>query len=173
MTFQQAASLSHAPWAIWPWLRLPASLTAALRRAYGGEKRFPRAVLIACGRSRPYENERKQLGIRRGEWVFWREVFLHGPDPCRPAIQGRTLFPLRAISRGLRPLTKHGNRPIGNTLFRHRRLRRSPIRIRTLPAAGSGREWQRSSILVQGRTRIFIQERFLADLPSWRGRGHP
>ncbi len=172
MTFQQTASLSHAPWAIWPWLRLPASLTAALRRTYGGEKKFPLAVLTACGRGRPRENERQRLGIHRGERVFWREVLLHGPDPCRPAVQGRTVFPLRAISRGLRPLTRHGNRPIGNTLFRHRRLRRSPIRITASPAEGPRRKWQRSSILVRGKTRIFIKENFLEDLPPWQGKGH-
>ncbi|MBN6748664.1 chorismate lyase, partial [Acidithiobacillus sp. PG05] len=38
-------ALRHAPRAIWPWLILPASLTAALQRAYG-KPHTVRALLL-------------------------------------------------------------------------------------------------------------------------------
>lgn len=160
----------HASRALWPWLRLPASLTAALRRAYGAPQ-WPRAHVLACGRGRPRREERQALGLARGAWVFWREVELHGPDPQKPAVWARSSFPLRAISQGLQPLTRHGSRPIGNTLFRHRRLRRSPIQIKVSPVFGGNRRYRRSSVLQRGARRIWVEEHLLPDLPRWRGRG--
>jgi chorismate--pyruvate lyase len=160
----------HAPAALWPWLRLPASFTSALRRAYGAAE-WPRARVIACGRGRARLEESKALGLRRGAWVYWREVELHGPDAQRPAIWARSSFPLRAIGQGLLPLTRHGGRPIGNTLFRHRRLRRSPIQIRVHPVFGESRRWRRCSVLRRGPCRVWVEEHLLPDLPHWRGRG--
>ncbi|MBU2753618.1 chorismate lyase [Acidithiobacillus sp. CV18-2] len=160
----------HAAWALWPWLCLPASLTAALRRAYGAAD-WPRARVLECGRARPHPEERRALGLNRTAWVYWREVELHGPDPQKPAIWARSSFPLRAISQGLQPLTRHGSRPIGNTLFRHRRLRRSPIQIDAYPVYGPRRRWRRSSILQRGARRVWVEEHLLPDLPRWRGRG--
>lgn len=163
-------SLSHAARALWPWLSLPASLTAALRRAYGAPQ-WPRARVLGCGRTHARPEERRALGMKRSAWVYWREVELHGPDPQRPAIRARSSFPLRAIGQGLQPLTRHGSRPIGNTLFRHRRLRRSPIQIDVRPAFGHRRRWRRSSVLQRGPRRIWVEENLLPDLPAWRGRG--
>lgn len=161
----------HGPRGLWPWLALPASLTAALRRAYGSDPHWPRAQLLASGRSRPSPAEARLLGLGRQSAVFWREVLLHGPDPRHPAIRARTCFALNAIGRGLRPLTRHGSRPIGNTLFRHRRLRRGPLHIHCNPAWGQNRRWWRHSLLWRGNTRVLVIEHFLPDLPTWRGRG--
>ncbi|MGC9127656.1 MAG: chorismate--pyruvate lyase family protein [Acidithiobacillus sp.] len=161
----------HGPQGLWPWLSLPASLTAALRRAYGSDPRWPRAELLASGRRRASRVEAEQLGLHRQSRIFWREVLLHGPDPLRPAIWARTSFAVSAIGRGLRPLTRHGSRPIGNTLFRHRRLRRGPVQIRCAPGYGPQRRWWRHSLLWRGSTRVLVIEHFLPDLPVWRGRG--
>ncbi|MCE5388135.1 MAG: chorismate lyase [Acidithiobacillus sp.] len=163
---------SHAPWHIWPWLRVPASLTAALRRAYG-QSHGPAARVLACGRGHPSLAEKKLLGLSRGAWVYWREVQLYGPNPNQPALWARSSFPLRTIAQGLQPLTRHGSRPIGNTLFRHRRLRRSPIEMAVQPTFGSQRRWCRRSLLLRGPRRVLVEEHFLPDLPRWRGQGRP
>ncbi|EGQ60924.1 Chorismate lyase, partial [Acidithiobacillus sp. GGI-221] len=51
-------ALRHAPRAIWPWLILPASLTAALQRAYG-KPHTVRALLLDSGRANPSPVERR------------------------------------------------------------------------------------------------------------------
>ena len=162
-------ALRHAPRAIWPWLTLPASLTAALQRAYG-KSQIVRALLLDSGRASPSPIERSILCMRRGERIFWREVLLHGGDPAYPALWARTTIPLRGLRHGLLPLTRHGTRPIGNTLFRHRRLRRSPIQAGSQPRFGQ-RRWQRRSVLRRGSAGVLVEEHFLPDLPCWAGRG--
>lgn len=162
-------ALRHAPRAIWPWLTLPASLTAALQRAYG-KSQIVRALLLDSGRATPSPIERSILCMRRGERIFWREVLLHGGDPAYPALWARTTIPLRGLRHGLLPLTRHGTRPIGNTLFRHRRLRRSPIQAESRPRFGQ-RRWQRRSVLRRGSAGVLVEEHFLPDLPCWAGRG--
>jgi chorismate--pyruvate lyase len=162
-------ALRHAPRAIWPWLTLPASLTAALQRAYG-KPHTVRALLLDSGRANPSPIERSILCMRRGERIFWREVLLHGGDPAYPALWARTTIPLRGLRHGLLPLTRHGTRPIGNTLFRHRRLRRSPIQAESRPRFGQ-RRWQRRSVLRRGSVGVLVEEHFLPDLPCWAGRG--
>ena len=162
-------ALRHAPRAIWPWLILPASLTAALQRAYG-KPHTVRALLLDSGRANPSPVERRILCMRRGERIFWREVLLHGGDPAYPALWARTTIPLRGLRHGLLPLTRHGTRPIGNTLFRHRRLRRSPIQADSRPRFGP-RRWQRRSVLRRGSVGVLVEEHFLPDLPCWAGRG--
>ena len=161
--------LRHAPRALWPWLTLPASLTAALQRAYE-KPHVVQALLLGSGRANPAPVERRILRLHRGEQIFWREVLLHGGDPMRPALWARTTIPLCGLRHGLLPLTRHGTRPIGNTLFRHRRLRRSPIQAESQPRFGQ-RRWQRRSVLRRGATGVLVEEHFLPDLPSWAGRG--
>lgn len=162
--------LRHAPRHLWPWLTLPASLTAALQRAYG--KTYPvTALLLGSGRRKANPTERCILRLHRGAHIFWREVALHGGDAGRPAIWAMTSIPLAGLRHGLLPLTHHGSRPIGNTLFRHRRLRRSPIALATRPRFGQ-RTWQRRSILRRGNTGVLVEEHFLVDMPRWAGRGH-
>ncbi|WP_414041036.1 chorismate--pyruvate lyase family protein [Acidithiobacillus sp. M4-SHS-6] len=168
MTYK-TPSLQHAPRHLWPWLILPASLTAALQRAYGGAHRV-RAQVLGSGRRRPSYSERQILSLHRGERIFWREVLLHAGDPQRPAIWAMTSIPLSGLRHGLLPLARHGSRPIGNTLFRHRRLRRSPITMNAAPRFGQ-RVWQRRSILRRGQSKVLVEEHFLPDLPRWAGRG--
>lgn len=162
-------SLQHAPRHLWSWLTLPASLTAALQRAYG-DARQVRAQVIGSGRRRPFHAEQRLLHLHRGERIFWREVLLHAGNPQRPAIWAMTSIPLSGLRHGLLPLARHGSRPIGNTLFRHRRLRRSPITLDSLPRYGE-RAWRRRSILRRGHTEVLVEEHFLPDLPRWAGRG--
>ena len=159
----------HAPWALWPWLALPASLTAALRRAYGRSD-TPRVILLGSGRCVARQEERRHLHLHRGERVFWREVLLHGGDAGRPALWARTTVPLRGLRQGLLPLTRQGTRPIGDLLFRHRRLRRSPIVVerRRRQRAWS---WSRRSILQRGPSQVLVAERFSQHVPAWHGRG--
>lgn len=161
--------LRHAPRMLWPWLTLPASLTAALQRAYG-KLHMVQALLLDSGRANPTPTERRILHLHRGEQIFWREVLLHGGDLMHPALWARTTIPLRELRHGLLPLTRHGTRPIGNTLFRHRRLRRSPIQAESQPRFGQ-RRWQRRSVLRRGDTGVLVEEHFLPDLPRWAGRG--
>jgi chorismate--pyruvate lyase len=159
----------HAPWALWPWLVLPASLTAALRRAYGRSD-TPQVLLLGSGRGVARQDERRHLRLQRGERVFWREVLLHGGDAGRPALWARTTVPLHGLRQGLLPLTRQGTRPIGDLLFRHRRLRRSAIVIerRRRQQAWS---WARRSILQRGPSQALIEEHFSHHLPAWHGRG--
>ena len=169
MTIKSPPPLRHAPRALWPWLTLPASLTAALQRAYGTSHPV-QALLLGSGRANPTPTERHILRLHRGEQVFWREVILHGGEADQPALWARTTIPLRGLRNGLLPITRHGTRPIGNTLFRHRRLRRSPIQIESQPRFSS-RHWRRRSVLRRGATGLLIEEHFLPGLPQWAGRG--
>ncbi len=162
-------ALDHAPHQIWPWLALPQSLTAALQRAYG-PKHTVRALLVDSGRRKPSHSEEKLLKLKRGERIFWREVLLHGGDPQRPAIWATTSIPLNGLRHGLLPLARHGTRPIGNTLFQHRHLQRSPITMAAQPRFGE-RRWRRRSILRRGKAKVLVEEHFLPDLPRWAGRG--
>ncbi|MHB8236966.1 MAG: chorismate--pyruvate lyase family protein [Acidithiobacillus ferrivorans] len=169
MTTKNPPPLRHAPRLLWPWLTLPASLTAALQRAYA-KPHMVQALLLGCGRANSTPTERYLLRLHRGEQIFWREVLLHGGDVMRPALWARTTIPLRGLRRGLLPLTRHGTRPIGNTLFRHRRLWRSPIQAESQPRFGQ-RRWQRRSVLRRGGASVLVEEHFLPDLPRWAGRG--
>ena len=171
MITKKPPPLRHAPRMLWPWLTLPASLTAALQRAYEKPHGMVQALLLGSGRANPTPTERYLLRLHRGEQIFWREVLLHCGDVMRPALWARTTIPLRGLRRGLLPLTRHGTRPIGNTLFRHRRLRRSPIQTESQPRFGRRRCWQRRSILRRGDTGVLVEEHFLPGLPRWAGRG--
>lgn len=171
MITKKPPPLRHAPRMLWPWLTLPASLTAALQRAYEKPHGMVQALLLGSGRANPTPTERYLLRLHRGEQIFWREVLLHCGDVMRPALWARTTIPLRGLRRGLLPLTRHGTRPIGNTLFRHRRLRRSPIQAESQPRFGRRRCWQRRSVLRRGDTGVLVEEHFLPGLPRWAGRG--
>ncbi|MBZ5875133.1 MULTISPECIES: chorismate--pyruvate lyase family protein [Chromohalobacter] len=150
----------------WPWVASRDSLTARLRIA------SPRPFsvrLLAQGVTRPRLDEAQALGLPHRTHVWHREVLLRLGDASWVA--ARSVAPLEGLS-GARLCTL-GERSLGSWLFRQPNLERGPIEAIRAPAMtglgawrGDAGPWGRRSLLRVGRTRILVQEFFLAAMAA-------
>lgn len=123
-----------APWRTHPlttspyrdWLLAPGSLTRALqaRCAAFGVRRLRQGI------GRPYADEFAPLDLAMGQSALLREVVLECAR--RPVVFAHTVVPLAGLRGPWQSLTALGNRPLGAALFADPRIRRQPMRFRTL-----------------------------------------
>lgn len=154
------------------WLRDEGSLTARLKMASQGDFRVQ---LVAQGWTRPYDSERRLLGMRRGGVALLREVRLI----CRgvPWVYARTLIPVRSLQGSARRLGMLGTRPLGEVLFADPNMRRGVTQVARLQpqhrlfqrALVDAREvptiWGRRTLFHLAGKPLLVNEIFLPDLP--------
>ncbi|HEX7028542.1 MAG TPA: chorismate lyase [Gammaproteobacteria bacterium] len=113
------------------------------------------------------------LGVRDGVRVKVREVLLQCDET--PWVYARSLIPVTSLKGRLRRLKQQGNRSLGATLFADRTLRRGPLEIRCVHAAGLPVEasagtdktdpvWGRRSIFYLQGMPLLVSEYFLPAL---------
>lgn len=162
----------EVPAAIESWLRDEGSLTARLKQAASGDFRVR---VVAQGWARPYDSERRLLGMRRGGIALLREVQL---ICCgHPWVYARTLIPARSLQGGARRLGMLGSRPLGEVLFADPHMRRGVTQVARLQprhrlfqrALGEEQEveaiWGRRTLFHFSGKPLLVNEIFLPDLP--------
>ncbi|QKT03308.1 chorismate lyase [Ectothiorhodospiraceae bacterium 2226] len=180
-TFRDGRSARWSPPSRLPRRRLPAgaegwltstdSLTRRVAEACGGAG-F-RVALLGQRRVRPREDERRLLGMGRGEQALLREVFLMCGST--PWVYARTVIPLRSLRGGLRRLAHLGERSLGSVLFADPATRRERVEYGALAGAdapaGARHDaalWGRRSVFVLRGRRLLVSEFFLPVV--WEGR---
>ena len=160
------------PAAVLPWLVDRGSLTARMRRACAAPFRVR---VIHQGRGRPHLEEARALGVKPGESALVREVqLLCGGVPW---IFARTVIPNSTLAGPQRRLAHLGERPLGEFLFRHQRMRRGELELARLTTrnglyheAVEGLEqppaevWGRRSLFYLDHRPLLVAEFFLPTL---------
>lgn len=164
----------HIPATLWSWLFDSASLTRRLLEVCEGA--FEVRVLRQ-GWQRPLRDESRMLGLRAGETVFVREVYLlcHG-EPC---VFARTVIPRSTLCGKHRRLTRLGSRSLGAVLFADKTMRRGDLEIACLMrghalfesasralAARPQSIWGRRSLFQLSGKPLLLTEIFLHDMSS-------
>jgi len=165
---------SRIPASLWGWLFDSASLTRRLLEVCEGA--FEVRVLRQ-GWQRPLLDESRVLGLRAGEPVFVREVYLlcHG----EPWVFARTVIPRTTLSGKYRRLTRLGNKSLGAVLFADKTMHRGELEIACLmrgqalfenAARGLATRppsvWGRRSLFRLGGKPLLLSEIFLHDMSS-------
>lgn len=75
-------------------------------------------------------DEERELGLRRGQYAFVREVVLNCDG--RPVVFAHSVVPLRHLRGAWNPVTRLGTRPLGEALFTNHRIQRHPLAYKTL-----------------------------------------
>lgn len=113
---------------------------------------------------KPHHDEAKKLGLRSGEFVLLREVFLK----CNivPWIYARTAIPIGTL-QNIPRLANLGDTPLGNYLFSNKFTYRGPIQIGTLKITHSPYKLianicsNKDSVLWGRRSVFYIKNRSL------------
>ena len=150
------------------WLTDDGSLTARLKA------RCPDfAVQKLVSRVRPVNpDERGLAGLRGGRPGYVREVFLMCDG--RPAIYAHSVASVRAVQGAWRGLKRQGLKPLGETLFVQRGIRRFPLSYRRLSPTHplhrrlvrhfgrvSAPLWARRSLFLRAGAPLWVTEVFL------------
>jgi len=156
------------------WLLDESSLTRRLQSACSG--RF-HVELISLGWQRPFLNEAQALGVSPRQRALIRQVMLCCDD--RPWVFARTVIPVRTLRRAQRRLVHLGARPLGEFLFSHPALQRSPIQVARIAATSrllascaiaDEAAWGRRSVFRLGGHPLLVSEFFLPAMPSFQQR---
>jgi chorismate--pyruvate lyase len=75
-------------------------------------------------------DEERELGLRRGQHAFVREVVLYCDG--RPVVFAHSVVPLGSLRGTWNPVTRLGTRPLGEALFTNHRIQRHPLAYKTL-----------------------------------------
>ncbi|QSA97343.1 chorismate lyase [Methylococcus sp. EFPC2] len=161
---------AYAPTAAGSWIEESGSLTARLRRIYGGG--FGVKVLGQRW-NKPYPDEIRILGLAWQRHTLVREVLLQ--DRGQALVAARSIIPREAL-RGMQCRLAHlGNRPLGELLFAYPRLARLSLEVsRIEPShwrpdclgelAPQGEIWGRRSVYAVASGQILVCEFFLPAL---------
>ncbi|MEK6789060.1 MAG: chorismate lyase [Pseudomonadota bacterium] len=147
------------PPAAWrSWLNEPGSLTARLqRKALGGL----RVRVLHEGWAVPHLEERRQLGLKAGQYAWVREVQLLNGDAVW--VQARSILPRSSLTGMGRRLTRLGNQSLGSVLFRNPALVRGDIACARVTLA-NGICWARRSRLTLHGHPVLVAEAFMPAL---------
>ncbi len=123
----------------------------------------------------PQRNERLLLGLRHGEYVFVRQVYLL----CKgtPWVFARSIIPVKAANGQLKGLTRLGNKSLGSVLFNNPNIQRSGIALTQVSAQHdmfatattfskrkASQIWGRRSKYTIRNQPLLVSEFFLPDL---------
>jgi chorismate--pyruvate lyase len=119
-------------------------------------------------------SERAELGCERRPWSFVREVYLYcGKVPC---VFARTVIPAATLHGGQRRLLHLGSKPLGEVLFRDRKMERGKLEITGLVPGNTLYSraqlhgisthvlWGRRCVFWLGRAPLLVNEFFLPNL---------
>lgn len=154
-----------------PWLLEPGSLTQRLIETCDCGSFQVR--LLGESYRHVTLDEAHILRVRDGIRVKVREVLLQCDET--PWVYARSLIPVTSFQGQLRRLKQQGNRSLGATLFADPTLRRGPLEIRCVNAAGlpvqasagtdkTGPVWGRRSIFYLQGMPLLVSEYFLPAL---------
>lgn len=82
------------------------------------------------GRGRAFQDERKAVNLRTGEWALVREVYLYCGET--PVVFAHSVVAPRNLRGPWRMLAGLGSRPLGAALFADPRVTRTPLTFRKL-----------------------------------------
>lgn len=116
------------PVALRGWLRDSDSLTARIRARCG---QFSVAIQRQT-LARPLPDEAHALGISPARRAWLREVLLLADGI--PVVYARSWHPLVAPAHRMAAFFRSGRQPLGQILFAHPRIRRSPLKICSIDA---------------------------------------
>ena len=111
-----------------PWLLDDGSLTARLTGLNVGAFAVRR---LYQGWQVPLPSERRLLGLPPRQTALLREVSLSLAG--QPVVFARSLFPLASLTGSLAHLRRLQNRSLGEILFRHPGMHRSPFELARMP----------------------------------------
>jgi len=154
------------------WLFDTGSLTTRLMKASGGQFSVKVESEKWC---LPQRNERLLLGLRHGEYVFVRQVYLL----CKgtPWVFARSIIPLKAANGSLKGLTRLGNKSLGSVLFNKPNIQRDGLALTHVSAqhdifatatklskSKTSKIWGRRSKYTVSNQPLLVSEFFLPDL---------
>jgi chorismate--pyruvate lyase len=164
----------HLPAALRDWLLDESSLTQRLQAACTG--RF-HVEIVSLGWRRPLHDEAQALGVAPWQRALIREVQLWCND--QPWVFARTVIPVRTLRGAQRRLAHLGPRPLGDFLFSHPTLKRSPIQVARIAATSQllagcdisqDAVWGRRSVFNLKGHPLLVSEFFLPALPPFHQR---
>ena len=162
----------RAPRPLRDWLTDRGSLTRLLSARHTDFRVRP----LRRGAARPHPDERRSLGLARGELAYVRDVLLVGDG--RNRVFAHSVLARASLAGGWHRITRLGARPLGEALFSDPRVRRRGLVVRKLDArhplhraACRGANiaapalWARRSVFCLGGRPLLVTEVFLPDLP--------
>ncbi len=155
------------------WLFGKSSLTSRLIKASDGQFSIE---VESEKRGLPQRNERMALGLRHGEYVFARQVYLICKG--KPWVFARSVIPVKTANGPLRGLTRLGNKSLGSVLFSDPNIQRSALALTRvsnpqkcfdiatkLSQRKASEIWGRRSKFTVRKHPLLVSEFFLPDLP--------
>ncbi|HEX8987905.1 MAG TPA: chorismate lyase [Rhodocyclaceae bacterium] len=115
-----------APKRLRPWLTDPNSLTARI----AARCRSLQVRVLRTGLLRPFEDERRLVGLARKHLAWTREVLLVADG--EPVVFAHTVLAPRKLRGAWRMATGVGGRPLGAALFAQPRIARGPLHCERL-----------------------------------------
>lgn len=109
----------------------------------------------------PHREERRQLGLKAGQYAWIREVQLLNGNAVW--VQARSILPRSSLTGMGRRLTRLGNQSLGSVLFRNPALVRGEIACARIELA-YGLCWARRSRLTLHGHPVLVAEAFLPAL---------
>jgi len=148
-----------APPAAWrSWIQESGSLTARLQRKAQGHLQVR---VLHEGWGVPHREERRQLGLKAGQYAWVREVQLLGNGEVW--VQARSILPRSSLTGMGRRLTRLGNQSLGSVLFRNPALVRGEIACARIMLS-NGPCWARRSRLTLHGHPVLVAEAFMPAL---------
>ncbi|MBR4736920.1 MAG: chorismate lyase [Rhodocyclaceae bacterium] len=126
--WRAAAAPPAPPAALRGWLRDTASLTARIRARCGHFS----VTVLSQRLARPLPDEAHALGISPARRAWLREVLLRADDV--PVVYARSWHPIAPPARRMAAFFRSGHAPLGQILFAHPRIDRSPLKMRCIDA---------------------------------------
>lgn len=123
---------------------------------------------------KPLRSEQRELDCERNPWSFIREVILQCDE--EPVVFARTVVPSTTLNKGQRRLLRLGSKPLGELLFRDRKMERDGIEVTYLkpgdvlfhralgPAGDVGGIWGRRCVFRLHGQPLLVNEIFLPNL---------
>jgi chorismate--pyruvate lyase len=127
--------------------------------------------------TRPYRDERRELGLRAGELALTREVLLR--DGKAPLVFAHSVVARDDLTGVWRGLSRLGNRPLAEMLFRDPVVARLPMEYRKIdqrhPLYRRAKEvadfaapslWARRSVFIKSGRSLLVTEVFLPSMTA-------
>ena len=153
------------------WLVDDASLTARLQQRYPDFKVRP----ILHQQHKPFQDEMPLLKCKRAKATIVRDVVLTGNQ--QPVVYAHSILPQASLRGAWHQLGKLGSKPLGGTLFKNPRVKRTPLSYKKLTknhvlyqkAVKHLSEpptylWARRSVFSLNSAKILVTEVFLPHL---------
>ena len=118
----------HAPMPLRPWLTDESSLTARIAARCGALG----VRVLRVGRMLPNEDERRLIGLARGQLAWLREVLLLADG--QPVVFAHTVLAPRHLRGPWRMAAGVGGRPLGAALFANPKIVRGALHCERLTA---------------------------------------